>query len=299
MNAPISHAFLSTALPEKFKDYAQMPIELRTELLWKTLESAKNSTTDPARWIANRLQAQDFLQVLSIIDRIRNTAIENAEAIEAEMDHGRESTFNGILIGYLPNHYSIGGFEMKAAAFIALSDALTRVERPFIWVPAVSEMSTTVLKDQVAVQVEAMIWEPDPEIFEEPKNITLQKVRDMSLEEILSLDIITMRMLLENALDSMERLYAGQIVANIEDIWPSFDTDMPIDPAEQVTAWIGFIKGRLTVADMDHFGELKIFLAFKQLDHSHQLRIIEAMTPSEPLLGDVSSIPDPQQSTLF
>ena len=74
---------------------------------------------------------------------------------------------------------------------------------------------------------------------------------------------------------------------------------MPINPADQVTSWIGFIKGRLTVADMDHFGEFKIFLAFKQLDHSHQLRIIDAMTPNKPLLEDVSSAPNPQQSALF
>ena len=132
MNAPTSHAILSFALPEKFKDYTEMPIGLRSELLGKTLELAKNSTTDPAKWIANRLQAQDFIQVLSIIDRIRNTTIENADAIEIDMDHGRETSFNGLLMGYLPDHYSVGGIDMRSSAFIALSDALIRVERPFI-----------------------------------------------------------------------------------------------------------------------------------------------------------------------
>jgi hypothetical protein len=156
-------------------------------------------------------------EVLDIINAVRTVAISNADAIEAAMDHGLEASFNGLLMTYLP-YYKIGNTAIKPSVFIALSDALARLELPFIRVPATLKMSTPNLMDQVVVQVANTLKKNDTNSVLEPRNITLQDLGDMSPEEILVLDDVTMSMLLEAALESMERLYDEEILASNEDI---------------------------------------------------------------------------------
>jgi hypothetical protein len=269
---------------------------MRLALLKNAIDGVTHTTPAClANGTYNALLMQKLGDVLDIIDAVRTVAINNGDAIESAMDHGIEASFNGLLMTYLP-YYKVGNTAIKPSVFIALSEALARLELPYIKLPATFEMSTPNLMDQVVVQVVDTLNKNDTNSILEPRNITIQDLGDMSPEEILVLDDKTMSRLLEEALESMESLYDEEISESNEDIWPSF---APTDLAHQITFWLGYIKGRLMTADTEHSWEFKIFSAFRALEHHRQFQIIDGMGRTDPLIEYVPSESNLQQSLGF
>jgi hypothetical protein len=218
MKIPLSSSILEQTTIQKYADYVEIPVDVRLALLKNAIDGVTHTTPAClANGTHNALLIQKLGDVLDIIDAVRTVAINNGDAIEAAMDHGIEASFNGLLMTYLP-YYKVGNTAIKPSVFIALSEALARLELPYIKLPATFEMSTPNLMDQVVVQVADTLNKNDTMSVMEPKNITLQDLDGMTSDGISALDDVIMGALLEVALESMERLYDEEILASNEDI---------------------------------------------------------------------------------
>jgi hypothetical protein len=218
MKIPLSSSILEQTTIQKYADYIEIPVDVRLALLKNAIDGVTHTTPAClANGTHNALLMKKLGDVLGIIDEVRTVASNNGDAIEKAMDRGLEATFNGLLMSYLP-YYKVGNEAIKPSVFIALSEALARLELPYIKLPATFEMSTPNLMDQVVVQVAGTLNRNYTMRVMEPKNITLQDLGAMPHEEILALDDKIMSRLLEEALESMESLYDEEISESNEDI---------------------------------------------------------------------------------
>ena len=303
MNVPTHHAVFNSPALERYcvlqcSSHTLIPRELRLELLNEVILESKKSWLTAEKNLAVRIQPEHLERVLNVIDMLRLEIVTKWDQIDSLANNPQE-TYNGALLHFLPCSYTIDTFEAKLLPLVNLSILLSRKERPFVW-----EHNMPPLVNQLTIEVEGhvtnLLWNPTPEFLQEPKFLEYKSLTNVSIEEMLTFNNSTFKIVLEQALDEMQSLYAWEIIGNLEDsVWESTTEAIPEDISAQISFWMVFIHSLGINMESERARELRIFLAFNQKDASSRNQIIDLMTSSDPLLEDLWIVPNLHQTTLF
>jgi hypothetical protein len=237
-----------------------------------TLEWVKKNWFGSEKIAAHQLYNSELNLLLSAIDEVRSLIVEKASEIDRIAESSRGNTYNWALLQCLPNEYSVGDIQVKLLPLVDLSTDLMSKERPYIGAAQISRASARApeIRDTTATLVVDTMAPKDSPI------ISLREIN--TIEDLSTLDELSFRALLQEAIDTMEMLYLSQLSDNIGDDSCSYPAvSIPEKMDEQVTFWRNYICWLGESMKSQHAWELKIFWAFKDLPPETQNSILNKM----------------------